>query len=91
MTRLVVEVFQKLMSKDIDYQALDRSIDDYSRQIKIFAESLLALLMLLVSMPIILIAMVLVRITSRPRHLRAEQVGSQRTCLHDLQDSHDVS
>ncbi len=63
MTRFVVEVFQKLMSKDIDYQALDRSKDDYSRQIKIFAESLLALLILLVSMPIILIAMAFVRFT----------------------------
>jgi lipopolysaccharide/colanic/teichoic acid biosynthesis glycosyltransferase len=65
MTRFVVEVFQKLMSKDTNYQALDRSIDDYPRQIKIFAESLLALLILLLSMPMILIAMVLVRITSR--------------------------
>ena len=53
------------MSKDTDNQAMDRFIDKSSRQIKIFAESLLALLMLLVSMPILLIAMVLVRMTSR--------------------------
>jgi lipopolysaccharide/colanic/teichoic acid biosynthesis glycosyltransferase len=61
----VAEVSQKLMSKHTYNQTLFRSSDLPSRQIKIFAESLLALLMLLVSMPIILIAMVLVRITSR--------------------------
>lgn len=60
----MAEVSQKLMSKHTYNQVLDRSIDLPSRQIKIFAESLIALLMLLVSMPIILIAAVLVRLTS---------------------------
>ena len=58
-------VSQELMGKDIHYQGMDRSIDMPSRQIKIFAEWLLALLILLVSMPIILIVVVLVRMTSR--------------------------
>jgi lipopolysaccharide/colanic/teichoic acid biosynthesis glycosyltransferase len=61
----VAEVSQTLMSKDTDNQSMDRSIDEPSRQIKIFVESFLALLMLLVATPVILIAVVLVRITSR--------------------------
>lgn len=58
-------VSQEIMGKDIHYQGMDRAIDMPSRQIKIVAESLLALLILLVSMPIILIVVVLVRMTSR--------------------------
>jgi lipopolysaccharide/colanic/teichoic acid biosynthesis glycosyltransferase len=72
-TRFVAEVFQKHMSKNIAYQALDRSVDDYFRQIKVLAESLLALLILLVSMPIILIAMALVRLTSRGPAIYAQK------------------
>jgi lipopolysaccharide/colanic/teichoic acid biosynthesis glycosyltransferase len=63
--RFMAVVSQELMGNDIHYQGMDRAIDMPSRQVKIVAESLLALLILLVSMPIILIVVVLVRMTSR--------------------------
>jgi len=56
---------QDLLSGDAHYPGLDRSMDQPAEHIRIFLESLLALLILLVSMPIILIALVLVRATSR--------------------------
>ncbi len=56
---------EKLITKVVLSQDIDDAIDEPLRQIKLVAESVLALLMLVVSMPIILIALILVRITSR--------------------------
>jgi lipopolysaccharide/colanic/teichoic acid biosynthesis glycosyltransferase len=56
---------QDLLSSDAHYHGLDRSMDQPAEHIRIFIESLLALLILPVSMPILLIALVLVRATSR--------------------------
>jgi lipopolysaccharide/colanic/teichoic acid biosynthesis glycosyltransferase len=55
----------KFTSKGSYDQNMNHFIDEPSGQIKVFAETVLALLMLVVSMPIILIAAVLVRMTSR--------------------------
>ena len=56
---------QDLQSGDAHYHGLDRSIAQPAERIRIFIEFVLALLILVVSMPIILIALVLVRVTSR--------------------------
>ena len=56
---------QTHICNDIENQAMNSSDVEPFRQIKVVAESLLALLMLLVSMPFLLLAMLLVRITSR--------------------------
>ena len=52
------------MNKNTYDRAMDSSANSYSRQIKVFAESLIAVLMLLVTMPICLFALFLVRMTS---------------------------
>ena len=54
-----------LLDGDAHYHGLDRSMAQPAEQIRIFIEIVLALLILVVSMPIILIALVLVRATSR--------------------------
>ncbi|MGO8897203.1 MAG: sugar transferase [Isosphaeraceae bacterium] len=54
-----------LLNDDAHYHGLDRSMAQPVEQIRIFIEFVLALLILAVSMPIILIALVLVRATSR--------------------------
>ena len=57
--------FEKMIAKVDLSQSLDHAIDEPTRQIKVIAESVLALLILLVSMPIIVVALALVRLTSR--------------------------
>ena len=55
---------QELLNGDAHYHGLDQSMAQPAEQIRIFIEFLLALLILVVSMPIILIALILVRATS---------------------------
>ena len=84
-------VTEGLLGDDIHYHGMDRSMAMPSRQIEIFTEWLLALLILVVSMPIILIALVLVRVTSRGPVIYAQKrSGTWGAGLHDLQDPHDV-
>src|SRR5271157_6090282 len=64
-TRLVAVATEGLLDGDAHYHGLDRSMAQPAEQIRIVIEFVLALLILVVSMPIILIALVLVRATSR--------------------------
>jgi len=63
-TLLVAVATQGLLSGDAHYHGLDRSMAQPAERIRIFIEFVLALLILVVSMPVILIALVLVRATS---------------------------
>jgi lipopolysaccharide/colanic/teichoic acid biosynthesis glycosyltransferase len=54
-----------LLDGDAHYHGLGRSLAQPAEQIRVFIEFVLALLILVVSMPIILIALILVRATSR--------------------------
>jgi len=54
-----------LLSGDAHYRELGRSMAQPAEQIRMFIEFVLALVILVVSMPIILIALILVRTTSR--------------------------
>ena len=58
-------VTEGLLNGDAHYHGRDRSMAQPAEPIRIFIEFMLALLILVVSMPIILIALVLVRATSR--------------------------
>jgi len=58
-------VTEGLLNGDVHHHGLDRSMAQPAEQIRIFIEFVLALLILVVSMPILLIALVLVRVTSR--------------------------
>ena len=54
-------------------RGLDHGIDEPARQAKVLADSILALLLLVMSTPVILIALVLVRITSRGSGIYAQR------------------
>ncbi len=67
---------EELMDRACPTQSLDESISEPSRQMKSIAETLLAALMLAVSMPIILVAVILVRLTSHgPAIYRQKRLG----------------
>ena len=64
---------QDLICQDALDQCMDCSIEETSRRIKCILESVLALLLLVVTMPILLVAMVLVWMTSRGSAVYAQQ------------------
>ena len=72
-TRFMVAELEKLRSQNEISQYLDHASDKPWRLTKIVAEALLAFLMLVVSMPIIAIALVLVRLTSRGSAIYAQR------------------
>ena len=81
---MAVEFDRSLFQVGSD-QCLDRSLDEPLRQAKSLAERLLSLLMLALSMPIILAAMFLVRLTSRgPAIYRQRRLGRDGQAFRGL-------
>jgi lipopolysaccharide/colanic/teichoic acid biosynthesis glycosyltransferase len=80
-----------IMDVDKESRMRAKSIDTRYESIKPFLDFPLAALMLLVSAPIILISMLLVRMTSRGRAIYTQnRLGLGGSDDHDLQDPHDV-